>query len=191
MKKVLLLSVIASFLFAAPAIAQQEGPYVGFGLTYVNFLSSDFRLDTIDPSIGLELRLGYRLRSIAFEGNFIGSTHNDDFPGFSDADFSAANFDVRFFFSQPRDYTQPYFLFGVGAYSVEQTDLVTGEFFDFEGSGLNVGIGFEHFFNQRMALDIRGVFRFIEYDLDVNGARDANNIDGDTFTLGAALNFHF
>ncbi len=189
--KVLVFVVLALALMAAPAMAK-EGPYLGAGLTYVNITNAaDQYFDTVNPAIGLELRVGYNFGSVALEGNFIGSTHEDDFPGFSDGDFRAASIDLRFSFTQQNDPTQVYGLVGVGAYSFEQTDTFFGDKYEFDGAGLNLGLGFEHFFNEQVALDVRGVYRFINYDLDVNGVQVANNLDGDTFTLGVALNFHF
>ena len=59
------------------------------------------------------------------------------------------------------------------------------------GPGLNLGMGFEHYFNQQVSIDVRGVYRFINYNLYINGFNVATNINGDTFTLGVALNYHF
>lgn len=192
MKKHVLIWMLAGALafIAAPAMAK-EGPYLGVGFTYVNMVGSDPFFDTVDSAIGLELRLGYSLGSIAFEGNLIGSTHDDSIVGFSDGDFTGASIDLRFSFSQLYDPTQVYLLVGLGAYSFEQTDALFGDTYELEGPGFNLGIGFEHFFNEQVAFDIRGVYRFIDYDLNINGFQFASGVDGDTFTLGAALNLHF
>jgi opacity protein-like surface antigen len=188
MKKFLVLAVLALALVATPAMAK-EGPYVGIGLTYVN-IGGDSWFDTIDPATGLELRVGYNFGSIALEGNFIGSTHEDSLPGYSDGDFRGASIDLRISFSQQNEPTQVYALVGLGAYSFEQTDIA-GNDWEFEGGGFNLGIGFEHFFNEQVAIDVRGVYRFINYDLDQNGVQAATDLDGDTFTLGVGLNLHF
>jgi opacity protein-like surface antigen len=191
MKKMILLSALAVLLCFTPAMAK-EGPYVGMGLAYVNITSAaDPYFDTIDPAIGLDMRVGYNFGAIALEGNFILSTHDDDFPGFSSGDFSGASIDLRVFFTHPRDPTQVYFLAGVGAYSFKQIDNFFGDAYTLEGPGFDLGLGFEHFFNQQVALDVRGVYRFINYDLEINGITVDTNVNGDTFTLGVALNFHF
>jgi len=83
-----------------------------------------------------------------------------------------------------------YFLAGVGWYSFDETDI-GGNDHELEGGGFDLGMGFEHYFTPQVALDVRGVYRFISYDYDINGVRFANNINGDTFTLGTALNYHF
>ncbi len=190
MKKLLVLTALSVALIATPAMAK-EGPYLGVGLTYVNITkAADPTFDTVDPAVGLELRVGYNFGSVALEGNFIGSTHEEDLPGFSDGDFRGASIDLRLSFTQPHDPTQVYGLVGLGAYSFEETDI-GGNDHKFEGGGFDLGLGFEHFFNEQVALDVRGVYRFINYDYDINGVQAANDIDGDTFTLGAALNFHF
>jgi Outer membrane protein beta-barrel domain len=188
MKKLLLFAVLAVVFIATPVMAK-EGPYMGVGLTYVNIVSGDPYFDTIDPATGLELRVGYNMGSIAIEGNFIGSTHPDSFPGYSDGDFSGASVDLRISFSQEQDPTQVYLLAGLGAYSFEQSG--GGFNYEFTGTGVNLGVGFEHFFNQQVAFDLRGVYRVITYDEEINGVLWATGIDGDTFTMSAALNLHF
>jgi len=52
-------------------------------------------------------------------------------------------------------------------------------------------MGFEHYFNPLVSIDVRGVFRFIDYDETINGFTVDTNVNGDTFTLGVGLNFHF
>jgi opacity protein-like surface antigen len=191
MKKVILLSALAVLLCFTPAMAK-EGPYVGIGLTYVDITSAaDSYFDTIDPALGLELRVGYNFGAIALEGNFIFSTHEDTFPGFSDGDFFGASIDARVFLLPIPNPTQVYLLFGLGGYSFKQTDNNFGDSYTLEGPGFDLGIGLEHFFNEQLSLDVRGVYRFIDYDLDINGVTVATNVNGDTFTFGVAFNFHF
>lgn len=190
MKKILFLAVAAVMLIAAPAMAK-EGPYIGVGLTYVGMVGDPGYFKTVDAAMGLELRAGYSLGSIAFEGNLIGSTHQDSQPGFSDGDFKGASIDLRLSFSQEQDPTQFYLLVGLGAYKFTRTDTSHSNYYELTGGGVNLGAGFEHFFNQQVAIDLRGVYRAIQYDVDKNGAPYATGIDGDAFTLGAALNLHF
>jgi hypothetical protein len=190
MKKIMLLSALAILLCFAPAMAQ-EGPYAGVGLDYVNITSAaDPYFDTIDPAVGLDIRFGYNFGQVALEGNFIVSSHHDDFPGFSDGDFFGFSIDLKVFFTQPRDPNQFYFLAGVGGYSFDQHDNI-GNSFSLDGPGFDLGLGFEHYFNPQVSLDVRGVYRFISYDLKQNGFLVATSVNGDTFTLGTALNFHF
>ena len=191
MKKILFLSALAILLFVTPAMAKQ-GPYVGIGLTYVDITSmADPYFDTVDPSLGLELRFGYNFGQVALEGNFIGSTHHDSFPGFSDGDFFGWSIDLRVFLLPLPEPNQVYLLFGVGGYEFSQNDNFTGEHFDLTGPGFNLGMGFEHYFNPQVSIDVRGVYRFINYDEEINGFTVDTNVNGDTFTLGAAVNFHF
>jgi hypothetical protein len=189
MKRVILLSALAVLLCFTPAMAK-DGPYVGIGLTYVDITSAaDPFFDTVDSALGLELRLGYKFGPIAFEGNFIGSTHDDSFPGSSHGDFTGVSADLRFFlFPEPN---QLYLLIGVGGYQFKETNDGLGDTVKFSGPGFNLGIGFEHYFNPQVAVDVRGVYRFINYDEDINGVTVATNVNGDTFTLGVALNYHF
>lgn len=191
MKKVIFLSALAILLFSTPAMAK-VGPYVGIGLTYVDITNmADHYFDTVDPSLGLELRFGYDFGPMALEGNFIGSTHHDSFPGFSDGNFYEWSIDLRVFLFPLPQPNQLYLLFGVGGYTFHQTDNVTGEHFDFSGPGFNLGIGFEHYFNPQLSIDVRGVYRFIDYDEDINGFHFNSSVNGDTFTLGVGFNFHF
>ncbi len=183
MKKLLVLAVLAMALIASPAMAK-EGPYLGIGLTHVNIGGDDW-FDTVEPAVGLELRFGYNFGSIALEGNLISSSHNDTAAGWSDGDFRALSIDLRLSFSQEHDPTQVYFSAGLGAYSFDQEPL--GEL---TGNGFNLGAGVEHFFNEQVALDLRGVYRFIDYD-ELEGFTVSPSLDGNTFTLGAALNLHF
>jgi hypothetical protein len=190
MKKILILVALVLGLVASPAMAK-EGPYLGAGLTYVNITSSEPGFETIDPAVGLELRVGYSFGSIALEGNLISSSHNDTVPGYSDADFAGLSIDLRVSLSQENDPTQVYFLAGLGSYAFEETDEFLGIDYELTGGGVNLGVGFEHFFNEQVALDVRGVYRFINYDVEENGVETATGVDGDTFTVGAALNLHF
>ena len=179
MKRLFILAVLACALIATPAMAK-EGGYLGVGLFYANMTDND--LEFLDPSIGGELRVGYSFGSIAVEGNLIKSTHDDTDPGFDDADFTGLSIDVRFSFSQLEDPNQFYFLAGLGSYEID------GDGYELDKSGfngLNLGVGLEHWFNEQVALDIRGVLRIIEYDLPSFG-----DVDGDTFTLGVGINFH-
>ncbi|HUI68293.1 MAG TPA: porin family protein [Nitrospirota bacterium] len=191
MKKVLLFSALAILLCFTPAMAK-EGPYVGVGLTYVNITSAaDSYFDTVDPALGLELRFGYNFGPMALEGNFIGSNHEDHYPGFSSGDLTGWSIDLRLFlFPRPQP-NQLYLLMGVGGYTFKETYNVTGDQYRFSGPGFNFGMGFEYFLNEQVAIDVRGVYRFINYNLDINGFNVATNVNGDTFTLGLALNFHF
>jgi opacity protein-like surface antigen len=191
MKKILFLSALVILFCSTPAMAKM-GPYVGIGLTYVDITSmADPYFDTVDAALGLELRFGYNFGPMALEGNFIGSTHNDSFPGFSDGDFSGWSIDLRVFLLPLPEPNQLYLLFGVGGYWFEQTDNFTGEHFDLSGPGFNLGIGFEHYFNPQVSIDVRGVYRFISYDEEINGFTVDTNVNGDTFTLGVAFDFHF
>jgi hypothetical protein len=191
MKKIFFLSALAILLWFTTAMAG-VGPYVGIGPTYVDITSAaDPYFDTIDPALGLELRFGYNFGPMALEGNFIGSTHHDSFPGFSHGDFTGWSFDLRIFLFPLPQPNQLYLLFGVGGYTFSQTDNFTGNHYELSGPGFNLGMGFEHYFNQQVSIDVRGVYRFIDYNLDINGFTVDTNVNGDTFTLGVALNFHF
>lgn len=180
MKKLLLFAVLAVVFIATPAMAK-EGPYVGGSFVYSHATGSDIDYG-LDDSTGLELRIGHSFGSIAVEGNIL-SVNQTGAPGYYDADFNGVTVDLRVSFSQAHEPSQVYVLAGLGAYSLE-TPIQ-----DFEGSGFNLGVGIEHFFNEQVALDIRGVYRFIDYD-EVNGFT-GYNVDGDMLTIGVGLNLHF
>jgi len=191
MKKILLFSALAILLCSTPAMAK-VGPYVGIGLTYVDITSmADPYFDTVDPALGLELRFGYNFGPVALEGNFIGSTHHDSFPGFSDGDFYGWSMDLRVFLFPLPEPNQLYLLLGVGGYTFHENDNFYGNHYDLSGPGFNLGMGFEHYFNPQVSIDVRGVFRFIDYNEEINGFTVDTNVNGDTFTLGVGLNFHF
>lgn len=188
MKKVIFLVAMAILFCFSPAMAK-VGPYVGAGLNYVNITSAaDPFFDTVDPALGVDVRFGYNFGMIAVEGNFIFSSHHDSFPGASNGDFFGFSVDARFFLN-PLSPNQVYFLAGVGGYSFHENNLGISDHFD--GPGFDLGLGFEHYFNPQLSLDLRGVYRFISYDWEQNGFTIATGVNGDTFTLGAALNFHF
>lgn len=181
MKKLIVLAVLALALIATPAMAAKEGPYIGGSLSYSHIAGSDFDYG-FDDSTGLELRVGYNFGSIAVEGNILG-VNQTGATGYYDADISAVTVDLRLSFSQTHDPSQVYILVGLGSYELE-TPIQ-----DFEGSGFNLGVGLEHFFNEQVALDLRGVYRFVTYDkLDGYSIPDQN---GDMLTLGVGLNLHF
>ncbi len=192
MKKVILLSVMAIFFWFSPAMAK-VGPYVGAGFNYVDITSSGDTnfFDTVDPAFGVDVRFGYNFGMIAVEGNFIYSSHHDSFPGASNGDFYGFSVDARFFVTNPFSPEQVYFLAGVGGYSFHENNNNLGISDHFDGPGFDLGLGFEHYFNPQLSLDLRGVYRFISYDWEQNGFTVATGVNGDTFTLGASLNFHF
>jgi hypothetical protein len=176
MKKILLLAVAAVMFVATPVMAK-EGLYLGAGFVYNNILSDD--LAFLDPAVGVELKVGVNLGSIAVEGNLIRSTHDDTDPGFGNADFTGVSVDLRISFSETHDPNQVYLLAGLGAYEIEENGA------SIDGTGLNLGVGVEHRFNEQVALDIKGVYRAIEYD------EGGFTVDGDTFSVGAGLNLYF
>ncbi len=191
MKKIVLLSVMSIFFCFSPAMAK-VGPYVGLGFDYVDITSAaDPYFNTIDPAFGLDVRLGYNFGMIAVEGNFIYSSHHDTFPGFSHGDFYGFSVDMRVFVTNPYSPNQLYLLAGVGGYSFHQYDNNLGISNYFDGPGFDLGLGFEHYFNPQFSVDLRGVYRFISYDWSQYGFTVATGVNGDTFTAGAALNFHF
>jgi hypothetical protein len=197
MKRIIISAVLAIALFTTPAMAK-EGVYLGFDLGLNNMVGSGDWFDTVDNAVGLGFKFGYNFGQVALEGELIGSSHDDDVPGFSDGDFSGFSVNLKAYLTQPRDPNQFYFLVGLGAYGFEQTDQFTAENFEFSGSGMNLGMGLEHFFNNHVALNVAGIYRIIRYDdVEINGVTfDANDplIDGengDVFSLNLGLNFYF
>lgn len=183
MKKLLVLAVLTAALIATPATAR-EGVYLGADLVYNTIQGSDF--DYYDPAGGLEIKVGYNFGSIAIEGNIFKSTHSA--AGYMDVDFSGASVDARISFSQTNDPNQVYVLIGLGAYTIEDPSA------KLTGSGFNLGVGIEHFFNQQVALNLAGIYRFISYDEIESGGVTyplSPEADGDAFTLAVGLNLYF
>lgn len=183
MKKLLVLAVLAAALIATPAMAK-EGVYLGAELVYNTIQGSDF--DYYDSAGGLGIKVGYNFGSIAIEGNIFKSTHSAT--GYIDVDFSGASVDARISFSQTNDPDQVYALIGLGAYTLEDPSA------KLTGSGLNLGVGLEHFFNQQVALNLAGIYRFIDYDkMEAGGVTYtlSPESNGDVFTLAVGLNLYF
>ena len=190
-----ILAALATLIIAAPVMAR-EGTYLGVDLGYNNIVGTDSWFDPVDNAVGLGLKFGYNFGTAALEGELIGSSHNDDHPDFSDGDFRGLSANLRLFLSQPLDPNQVYLLVGVGAYSFEHTDFFLGQNYEFTGGGFNLGGGLEHFLNERTALNIAGIYRFIRYDdVEINGISfDPSLIDGedgDVFSITVGFNFYF
>jgi opacity protein-like surface antigen len=185
MKKLLLLVVLAVMFIATPVMAK-EGMYLGAGLVFNNIVGSD--VDVYDPAGGFDLRIGRSFGSIAIEGNVLRVAHMGK-PGFADADMTGVNLDLRVSFSQTQDPDQVYLLVGLGAYTL---DLSNGN--DFSGTGLNLGAGMEHFFNDQVSLNLAAIYRFIDYTDATIGGIDYT-LDpawsGDAFSLHAGINLYF
>lgn len=198
MKKNVLIWILAGALalIATPSIAK-EGVYLGGGLVYNNMLDSD--LNFVDPAIGYGLKLGFNFGSIALEGNLIKSTHDDTDPGYGDIDFTGLSADLKIFFSQAYDPTQVYLLIGLGSYTLEEFDpfffgLFGGANVEIEGTGMNLGLGFEHYFNPQVSLNVGAIYRLIEYDEITGGGLTAgfsSELDGDMLSIEVGLNLHF
>jgi hypothetical protein len=188
MRKILSLSLLAVLFSFTPAIAA-EGPYLGAGAVYNDPVSSD--INDIKPAYGYDFKLGYNFGTFALEGNIIGSSHGDKLQGFGTADFSGFSLDARIFASPFDDPNQFYFLIGLGAYSIDQFNPSYGDT-TLDGSGFNFGAGLEHYFNDRISLNVGVLYRIIKYDeFDVGGRAYSANIKGDTLSVETGLNFHF
>ncbi len=189
MKKILSLSTLAVLLCFTPAIAKEEGPYLGAGIVYNSPVSSD--INDIKPAPGYGFRFGYDFGPIALEANIIGSSHDDKLQGFGTADFSGFSLDARIFVSPLVDPNQVYFLVGLGSYSIDQFNPNYGDT-TLNGSGINFGAGLEHYLNDQIALNVGVLYRIIKYDeFDVGGIAYSADIKGDTLSVEAGLNFHF
>lgn len=188
MQKILSLSLLAVLLCFTPAIAR-EGPYLGAGIVYNDPVSSD--INDIKPAIGYDFKFGYNFGPVAFEGNVIGSSHGDKLQGFGTADFSGFSLDARIFVSPFDDPNQFYFLVGLGSYAIDQFNPKYGDT-TLNGSGVNFGVGLEHYLNERLSLNVGVLYRIIKYDeFDVGGIAYSADIKGDTLSIETGLNFHF
>lgn len=77
---------------------------------------------------------------------------------------------------------------GLGLYEFDHADGIMV----FSGDGVNLGVGVEHFFNQQVALNLAGIYRFITYDeVEIGGTTYSADEDGDVFTLAVGLNLYF
>jgi opacity protein-like surface antigen len=189
MKKLLVLSVLAVALIAAPAMAK-EGVYVGAGLVYDNIVGSD--VNNYDAGGGGNIKVGYNFGSIALEGDWFKSSHSGK-PGFTDADLSSFSVNLRAFLSQPNDPNQFYVLGGIGSFKLEFKQATVSGVEEFTGYGVNLGGGLEHYFNQNVALNLGLIYRIITYDKakDAFGTFSISDQTGDTFSVLAGLNFYF
>ncbi len=188
MKKILSLSTLMVLLCFTPAIAK-EGPYLGAAVVYNDPVSSD--INDIKPAVGYDFKFGYNFGPVAFEGNIIGSSHGDKLQGFGTADFSGFSLDARIFVSPYDDPNQFYFLVGLGSYSIDQFSTINGDT-TLSGSGVNFGVGLEHYLNERLSLNIGVLYRIIKYDeFDAGGIAYSADIKGDTLSIETGLNFHF
>jgi opacity protein-like surface antigen len=180
MKKILILAVLALALAASPVTAR-EGLYMGAGLVVNSLVGND--VDAYDAGTGLGLRLGYNFGQVALEGNLVASDHTTNMG--AEATFGGFSLDLRVFLSQDQNPAQPYFLVGLGGYSLE-----VNNWFDYAGGGFNLGMGMEYYLDTNLAFDVSGIYRFIGYD-ELNGWPLPQELDGDTFTLAFGMNYHF
>lgn len=190
MKKIPVLVALALLLVSAPVFAQ--GPYVGTGLVFNSPIGSD--IDYLDPGFGLEIRFGYDFGPVGLEGNWMGSRHDDEDPGYTRADLSAFSLDLRIFLSPLNDPNQFYFLVGMGFYSIDEFDPFFGADTELNGEGLHFGGGLERYLNANLALNLGVIYRFIRYDEFVVGG-DVFSIqpdeNGDMLTAQAGILYYF
>jgi Outer membrane protein beta-barrel domain len=189
MKKILLLAVVAVMFIATPVMAR-EGWFVGAGLAFDNIVGSD--LNNYEAGGGLNFKLGYKFDAIAVEGDWFQTSHTGK-TGYTDADLSGLNINLRVSFSQPDDPSQVYLLAGLGAYLLEFKQPTFSGITELHGSGVNLGVGVEHYFNPQVALNLGLIYRIINYDEaeDAFGTFSISDMNGDTVSLNAGLNLYF
>ncbi len=190
MKKILLITVLSYLLVASPAMAK-EGFYLGAGLTRDQMLSSDLR--SLDPAVGLDIKVGYNFGSFALEGNILGSDHGDTRPGFGDADFSGLSIDFRIPLFQAAQENKVYVVAGLAGYTLKEHDPALGEV-KYTGGGLDLGAGVEHYFNPNVAFNLAVIYRTINYDKKESQGTTVSlspKINGDVLTVEVGLNYYF
>jgi hypothetical protein len=202
MKRMLVLAaVLAVSLFAFPVMAREavdtesgypEGLYIGAGGDYSFLLGSDVRRYW-ESGGGPNLKLGYSFGRFHMEGDWFTSSHkgkNIDTGRAADIDFTGYNLNFRESFLTPSYPNQIYVLAGLGYYMIESKNVAS----ESTGWGFNLGMGLEHYFTQRLALNVGVIYRFIEYTKAKNdGVKTDLNpaLDGDSLSVQGGLNFYF
>lgn len=190
MKRMLFPTILCAFLMSGPAIAN-EGLYLGAGFVHNNTLSSD--VDYLKYAIGVALRIGYNFGPVSLETNLIGSTHDDERADIEETEFGGITIDFKIPFTPQDKPNQVYILAGLGGYSLTYDDPAIGEV-KYNGSGMNLGVGTEHFFNKHLAFNLSAVYRAIKYEeREAQGATVtiSPKLEGDTVSIETGLNYHF
>lgn len=176
MKKILVLSMLATLLLAAPAMAK-DGFYLGVNVVFNDISGEINDGDVIDAGNGLGLRGGFGLnRYLALEAAIWKTVH--DTTGGTTVDLKAGTLDLKLNFPLSGSNIEPYIFGGVGSYTLESDTSI-------DGTGTQFGIGMD-------------IYLFPELNFNVGASRrditfDDNSVDvkGKVTTFDFGFTYHF
>ncbi|MBI3609112.1 MAG: porin family protein [Nitrospirae bacterium] len=201
------------FFGATPPVSAEEGFYIGLGFPY-NTIWGGFDgnstvaesgnviyVPKIDGALGWGILLGYGVNPEAsFELSYLASNHNAKWTGArGDVDYTVLNFDLKYGFNTSRP-TQPYILFGI---NIDTLVVKNGSFSavlskagdaTYTGTGLNLGLGMDHYFNPKVSTGVGLTYRIVEYDHAKgisNSGQLKNFLNGNGFGLILDGAYHF
>jgi hypothetical protein len=181
----------------------KEGFYVGLSMPYVS-MGHDFDGETVfvgasdvvlvpevDSNFGLGVAVGMRAANASFELNYIKSSHDATFAGFTgDVEYQQFGFDVRMLHGRKEG--QPYLLFGLFFPQLVLKDgsaTAGGSIGDasYRGMGGNLGAGFLYHLHPRFALDFGVLYRLAFFGSAKGAAGSRETLDEDLLGGGPGI----
>jgi len=177
----ILIAILLIMILSGPAVAK-EGAYFGLGMVENIILSDD--VDFVEDAYGPNIFVGYKFRPLGVEVDWVSSEHQGHIRK-ADADLTgfSLNFIVPILSRDER--SESYLLGGYGLYKF---DLSNGN--ELEGNGYNLGVGIDHYFNERVAQVVRIMYRYIDYD-KANNPTVPTPLEGNVFTVEIGFKHYF
>ena len=177
-------------------LSYPKGFYLG-GDAIANIPEADLRGDfaKVKPGGGLDLKIGYNFPiNLALEMELGFSGHQVEK---EDAGIGFLGFDLRYFpFSFSDRPLYPFIRFGAGWYALSINNFQdglgrTGDL-KLKGKGVDIGIGFDYYFDPHVSFEAGLTQRFVTYDdLDFLGASLTNDVKGHMTSLSVGAKYHF
>lgn len=201
---------IASSVTAQENYYAKDGFYIGFNIPFNN-IGGDFNGDTfldagsqvilipkVESSSGLGISVGVKFSELAYELNYLSSTHDVTFLGVpGEADYNMVNLDIKYYYSADKRF-RPNLLFGfcVPWLVVKDgsTDGVDVGDATFHGLGLNIGGGISYYINPRVSISGGVIFRWISYGSAGASGRSRrleDNLDGSGIDFNVGITYTF
>ena len=202
---------IASSVTAQENYYAKDGLYIGFNIPFNN-IGGDFNGDTfltdgfqvilipeVESSSGLGISVGGRFSELAFELNYLSSTHDATFLGAKgEADYNMVNLDFKYYYSADKRF-QPNLLFGLCVpwlvVKDGSSDGVDVGDATFQGFGLNIGGGIAYYINPRVSISGGVIYRWISYHSaeGVSGGSQQldDNLDGSGIDFNVGITYTF
>jgi len=185
--KIAVINTAVLLLGIAPDVHAVEKFYIGAMIPY-NMIGGDFdnsHMPEVDAGVGLGAILGYKVtKGLAFEVDWSDSKLKSSG---ATVDFTELSVNAKYSFPDG-DPVQPYVFAGVGKFTLGDSSLTLG------GTGFNLGLGVDYYFNPKMSWGAGLFWKSITYDTIEKSDVPVilvGNLSGNTTSFRLDLKYHF